>query len=365
MKVLHLLSSGNIGGIEVLCKEVAQISKWDNEFCFLFSGGIIADEIEKLGNKVYYFSHFNRIKKWIELWKLCKKEKFQVIMQHHEGISIQLYDIFLTVFLKEPIFIRGFHSSFDTTYFSKGKHIKNYINKKVLGLNIKTSDKLFAVSEYVAKSYKEKFENAKIVCIYNGISDELINKGSANVNSAEENLIQIVYIGRIAEIKGIHLLIKAIAAISAQQPNVRLRIVGEGEYSSQCKDLVNKYLLEKYVTFEGMQRNIDFYLRISNLFVYPSICQEAFGISIIEAMAYGLICIATPVGGIPEIIEDARNGFLTKGITEEDVKNGIIRAISYWNDINNKKMINEAKLTAKQFSLTKTINGIEGLLDTK
>lgn len=362
MKVLHLLSTGNIGGIEVLCKEIAQISKWDNEFCFLFSGGIIADEIEKLGNKVYYFSRFNRLKKWRELLKICNKEKYQVIIQHHEGISIQLYDIFLSVFLKEPIFIRGFHSSFDTTYFSKGKFIKNYINKKVLGLNIKTSDKLFAVSEYVAKSYKEKFKFATISCIYNGISDGLINKGFANVNSAEEDLIQLVYIGRIAEIKGVHLLIKAIAAILEQHPNVRLRIVGEGAYSSQCKDLVNKYLLEQYVTFEGMQRNIDFYLKTSNLFVYPSICQEAFGISVVEAMAYGLICIATPVGGIPEIIEDERNGFLTEGITEEDVKNGIIRAISYWNDINDKKMINEAKLTAKRFSLTETIKGLEGLL---
>ena len=47
MKILHLLSGGNIGGIEMLCRDISELSHEQNEFCFLYSGGVMADEMEK------------------------------------------------------------------------------------------------------------------------------------------------------------------------------------------------------------------------------------------------------------------------------------------------------------------------------
>ena len=55
MKILHLLSGGNIGGIEMLCRDISELSHEQNEFCFLYSGGVMADEMEKKNVHVYRF----------------------------------------------------------------------------------------------------------------------------------------------------------------------------------------------------------------------------------------------------------------------------------------------------------------------
>lgn len=366
MKVLHLLSAGGVGGIEVLCKEIARHSIWKNEFCCLFSGGIIADEIKMMGIKTYDFYGYNHLKKLFRLVKLCKKEKYQVIIEHHEGISIQVYYILLSKLVKGPMYIRGCHSSFNTMYTTEGNGLKAWLNWMTLALTMRASKKIFAVSQYVAKSYQEQFRKVDIQCIYNGVSSELIAQGAASTNVKRENKISLLYIGRIAQIKGIHLLIEAMEIVVKKNPEVSLQIVGEGEYSDTCKELVKKKQLEEYVTLRGQQRELVTFFQEANIFVYPSICQEAFGISIIEAMAYGLLCVATPVGGIPEIITDGKNGFLTQGISKIDIANGIIKAINCFSNEQKRGNLEEnAKARAKDFTIEQTIEGMGRLFLTK
>ena len=54
MKVLHLMVSGNLGGIEKLCKNIILNSSFDNRACFIFNEGIICDELKKIMPKYYH-----------------------------------------------------------------------------------------------------------------------------------------------------------------------------------------------------------------------------------------------------------------------------------------------------------------------
>lgn len=361
MKVLHLMSTGDVGGIEVLCKEIALNSPWENVFCFMFSGGAIADIIENKGIVTYRFYNYNRIWRLKLLIDLCKKKQFDIIIEHHEGISIELYYILLSKYVNNSIYIRGLHSAFDTLYGTEKSIFKKFLMGKILESTIKCSQKIFAVSEYVAKSFREQYPNASIVCIYNGISEKLIKKGFGNKNKAINNCIELLYVGRITKMKGVHLLISAMSKISKQFNNIRLRIVGDGAYINECRALVHNLKLTNYVLFEGQQTDITRYLESSNLFICPSICQEAFGITIIEAMSFGLICLATPVGGIPEIIKDSQNGFLTEGSAEADIEKGLLNTIGYYLDKKDSLLEEEAKKTAARFSIDRTVENLEHL----
>lgn len=91
------------------------------------------------------------------------------------------------------------------------------------------------------------------------------------------------------------------------------------------------------------------------LFVYPSICQEVFGLSIVEAMAFGIPCIGNCVGGIPEVIGDGRNGFLTKTMDVDGMYDAIIRMLEIMGDEEVfQDMSDEAKRTAQCFSIKST-----------
>lgn len=86
MKILHLMSGGSLGGIEVLCKNIADYSSHENEFAFLFSGGPIADQIEKTTPIYRLYENNNRIWRFIKLRKLVKRRSYDVIIAHHEGL---------------------------------------------------------------------------------------------------------------------------------------------------------------------------------------------------------------------------------------------------------------------------------------
>lgn len=85
--------------------------------------------------------------------------------------------------------------------------------------------------------------------------------------------------------------------------------------------------------------DIQKYLSNADIFIYPSTCQEVFGISLVEALSYGVPCVANCLGGIPEIIQDGYNGILT----EETSVRGLMIAI--------KKLLDCCKNgTVKQYS---------------
>ena len=357
MKVLHLLSSGGIGGIEVLCKDIQKNSNWDNYFSFIFKGGEIVEEIIESEGKVYdTYKLQNCFLKIKQLVKICKQEKIDIICVHHAGISIQLYYIFLKLIFPSIKGVRFLHSVFEKKYYYNSNILVNFIKKYTIIKSFNISDKIIGVSYAVMNSFKNEFniEKDKISVVHNGIDESIMINGSKNEVDINGK-INILFIGRIVEEKGISLLIEAMNKLKNIK-NVNLTIVGDGQERENCEKMVDQYNLNENIEFVGFQRNLDKYLKRANIFVYPSICKEAFGISIVEAMAYGLPCVANKTGGIPEIIIDGKNGYLS---TSNDVKGlcqGLIRAVECFekNDIN--KISENAKETAHKFTIKNTVH---------
>jgi glycosyltransferase involved in cell wall biosynthesis len=100
---------------------------------------------------------------------------------------------------------------------------------------------------------------------------------------------------------------------------------GSGQYLS-CEEKLRTYVEEnnlgQHVTFTGYVENVEEYLKASDCFVLPS-RSEAFGLSLCEAMACGLPCIGTRVGGIPDFVTDGENGLLVAAGDSEALRDAI------------------------------------------
>jgi glycosyltransferase involved in cell wall biosynthesis len=131
------------------------------------------------------------------------------------------------------------------------------------------------------------------------------------LNLPVEKII-IIYTGRLVAYKGLPLLLSVWKKIVTQNKNIHLLLVGSGgldldNCEAELQAFVIKHKLQDTVHFTGSVSNVQEYLQASDIFVFPTE-NEAFGISLIEAMACGLAAVSTAVGGIKDILENGRDG---------------------------------------------------------
>lgn len=89
----------------------------------------------------------------------------------------------------------------------------------------------------------------------------------------------------------------------------RLVLVGDGQDRPEALHVARSLGVEPDVLFLGKQDDVAALLAVADLFLLPSE-QEAFGLAALEALSCGVPVIATAVGGLPEVVEDGRSGFL-------------------------------------------------------
>lgn len=362
MKILHLLSGGGIGGIEILCRDIADLSKEKHEFCFLYRGGEIADEMQEKNQPVYFFYENSLISRIIRLINLVKKEQYDVIIVHHEGIGIYSFYLILTYLFRRIKFIKYLHCSFEKEYFYEGRKIKDMLNYSILKKVLRRSDHIVAVSEFVKKSYCKEFclDANKVSVIYNGIrfkGNRSMSLENSNYNKEKE--IRLLYIGRLIEVKGIRLLLYAVKDLVDSGKKVILYILGDGAQYTDYVKLAKELEIEDSVYFEGYQLNKQPFYEQADIFVYPSVWQEAFGISIVEALAQGMICVASASGGIPEIIEDGKDGFLFERGSAKSLADTLMKVSAIY-DTPQCEMIKTAAIKkAHQFDIVKMIDDLQ------
>lgn len=183
------------------------------------------------------------------------------------------------------------------------------------------ADRFVSISTAITEEYLDVgVDQNKITAIPNGVDTERFRPSSDSEATRlrsklglPENWL-LTYTGKLNRGKGLTVLLEAWRALVEQTQDLHLVLVGSGsgQYLS-CEDDLRAYVrehdLEQYVTFTGYVENVEDYLRASDAFVLPS-KSEAFGLSLCEAMACGLPCIGTTVGGVPDFVADGENGIL-------------------------------------------------------
>ncbi|MDP8957106.1 MAG: glycosyltransferase family 4 protein [Actinomycetota bacterium] len=132
----------------------------------------------------------------------------------------------------------------------------------------------------------------------------------------------VLFVGRLVEEKGVADLIRAIAKVKDQLPDVTAAIVGDGQHRTRFARLAVEAKVADRVSFTGWvpREDVTNYLGAADILAAPSRRAldgwvEAQGLSIIEGMTAGLPVVATTTGGIPDVVTDRRTGLL---VPEQD-----------------------------------------------
>lgn len=136
---------------------------------------------------------------------------------------------------------------------------------------------------------------------------------------------------RISPEKGLEFLIEAARDIVNKVPNVRIVIKGSSnnqKYRDKLTKLVHQYSLESHLVFLEFSpySEVPKFLSASDVLVLPSI-SEGLPTVLLEAMATGIPVVATNVGGVPDIIEDGRNGLLVSPGKSRALAEAVVRLL--------------------------------------
>ena len=235
----------------------------------------------------------------------------------------------------------------DIDYFFKLNRLKDFFmfRRKEMICFFKKAKTVISVSNYLQNillNYAPYLNNTKVV--YNGIDLDEFSKLKVKVK--KENLLKhlgfkgsekiIFCAGRLVNGKGQDTLIRVFSSILRKKHDVLLLIAGDGEDLFRLKKIADENFISDSVVFLGaIPRNeTAVYYRNSDIFVSLSRLNETFGMVFIEAMALGVPVVGSNIGGIPEVIDNNKNGITVSNLNFIEIENIILSIL------NNKQLSN-------------------------
>ncbi len=183
--------------------------------------------------------------------------------------------------------------------------------QKLIKFGIEKSDYVTAVSRSLAEETKVLVAPDKeIHTVYNFI-DERVYKVQPFSTLKEELGLQnekvMIHVSNFREVKRVGDIIRVFERVQ-KEVDAKLLLVGDGPEMSVILELVDSLNLQERVLFLGKQENVEELYGISDVMLLLSE-KESFGLVLLEAMACGVPCIGTNIGGIPEVIEHGVTGY--------------------------------------------------------
>jgi len=178
---------------------------------------------------------------------------------------------------------------------------------------IEQSDAVTAVSQSLRQETYDVIQaNKSIEVLYNFIDERIYHKVDSSHLREEYGIKQdekiVIHVSNFRSVKRVPDVVKAFHYLAKKVP-AKLLLVGDGPEMRNVTKLVDDLQIKDKVLFLGKQENLEELYSISDLMLLLSE-KESFGLVALEAMACGVPCIGTNIGGIPEVIVDGKTGFI-------------------------------------------------------
>lgn len=285
------------------------------------------DDVETLGSiRVFRLyarsgSNYTSLFRVSKIVSIIRSLKADICHIHTSSLFSFVLYVFLKLFgIKTVVTIHGLAHKEKQNAWRKRKSVRNYI--KYLShsftefLFLSMCPQFIVDTHYVAEAILQYKKDRKLlrcpICqvIPQGINNDFFQlKRSAHPG-------QLLSVGSLSKRKGHLLLIEAMAKVVKENPTVKLNILGalsDTDYYIQMQNSIKEKGLENHITIYpniGYDEMLKFYTH-AELFVLHTE-EESQGIVFSEAMAVGLSIVATNVGGVPWVVSDGKNGFLSE-----------------------------------------------------
>ncbi len=353
LKVLHIVWSATIGGIEKVVLDLVHEQKKNPalEVGVLIAkkeGGFLS-RFEELGNIYYadlkYGNDLNvfRYRKVLQLFK-----KFDIL--HFHSFNPWLAQT-ARLSGKKIVYTEHGNFGFGKTITSSLKFVykmqKNFLNKHVnfISFNSNFSKQL--------SEQRNGLQNVRHETIYNGINFEeesAVNKTDQSLREKIGSRFTVGVIARLAGVKRIDRLINSFADF-AKEKDVVLLIIGEGVLRNELENLVSNKRIQNKTIFAGYVNDVRHYHALFDIEVLPS-QNEAFGLVAIEALDAGKpTLVFKDGGGLAELVEQVE---IKDVVTDE---NELTQRLNYYfsnrHTISSPELVSRGKNFARQFDIRK------------
>jgi glycosyltransferase involved in cell wall biosynthesis len=200
----------------------------------------------------------------------------------------------------------------------------------------RTADQVTAISHPTANLVREiTGVEARVVPFAAAVGDgSARDEGEARppLSGGPGAPLELLFVGRLVERKGVEVLIRALPAILRRRP-AHLTVVGEGEWEPVIREAIREAGVEERVRLTGYVSRVTLsrLYRRADLFVLPAVVDrkgdtEGLGVVLLEAMRQGRPVLASRVGGIPDIVVHDRSGWLVPPGDPEALAEAVLRA---------------------------------------
>lgn len=281
-------------------------------FIFLTSGKSAENHLQQAGYRVFYLSGKKHIATFslpaiLRLAKLLRENRVDILHCHRHKPTV--IGTLAAILAKTPVVLAHIHGLNRTRTFLR-RTVNFFLFKKI--------NTLIAVSQSVKNDILKSNRSAKterLFVLENSIDyDRFANSGITKSQAKQllgfsEGDFLFGTIGRLAPTKGLTYLFDAFTKVKRTAPSAHLAVIGDGYARGELEKYAAGTGCAASIHFLGHKDNIEKLLKGFDVFVLASVA-EGMPRTILEAMAAGVPCIATRVGGIPEVINSPDTGIV-------------------------------------------------------
>jgi glycosyltransferase involved in cell wall biosynthesis len=283
--------------------------------------GIRPVVVPELGRELSFWDDW---KAFWKIYKIIRKERPDIVHTHtaKAGALGRLAGILCGCKL-----VHTFHGHVFRGYFGWVKSLVFLWAEKILAL---FTDRIITVSEALKKELVEEYRVApqkKVQVIELGFElEELLDLPVKEAGA----VVNIGIVGRLVPIKNHRMLLKIASAVSRPRNDnkIKLIVIGDGELKKDLERYAEELGIKDKVEFRGWVKDLKEIYSELDIVTLTSL-NEGTPVSIIEAMAAARPIVATDVGGVRDIIEDGKSGYLVVSGDEEKFAEKLLDLIKY------------------------------------
>lgn len=347
---IHVLAPHYPGAKKKETMEGLRVSRfqyfWPAQWQKLCYDGGILPNMKK--NRLLFFEAFTFLLfEFVAAAKLIRREHVNLIHAHWiipQGIiALLLYKLFGVPYIV-------------TTHGGDIYGLQSGLLMRMKKHVLKNAKTITVVSTAIKDEIHKKIsKDLTIEVISMGVDTKLFHPDKYDASIKKKYAIDgpfLLFVGRLAEKKGVRYLIEAMPDVLKTFPKTKLLIIGEGTLYHELESLAHQLNISKNIIFSGPIPNKELpkYYATANIFIGPSITTkdgdtEGLGLTFIEASLSESVPIGSDVGGISDVIKNAKTGFLVKEKNHLQISDVIIKLLK------NTTLMKELQQNARDYCL--------------
>jgi glycosyltransferase involved in cell wall biosynthesis len=302
MKIVHVVYSLEMGGAEILVVQLCRVQRsngHDVSVCVYTSLGPLLDVLRAEGFHVHVIGEGPVARTAMRFFGVFRSMQPDIVHCHNPAptlqaaVSARLAGVRTIVSTRHSLVAPPFDTRAEITY--------NLVSL--------VCDWVVAICDATRKNlcHTPLAQRDRITRVYNGV--DRLEPFSPEARP-EKRGFTLLFVGRLAEIKDLPTMVKAVALAISRVPNLQLWIVGHGIMREPLEALTHELGITDNVTFWGERLDVARFFSAADVYAMSSV-SEGLPMSLLQAMSVGLPALVTNVGGMAEVVRNAHCGLYT------------------------------------------------------